>query len=65
MHGHLWCESGRHENDDRIRAFYYCDCGAQMSACFAKRLDDDGVEAWGKVGEWRYSSIIMAAEVKP
>jgi len=41
----------RDENADRVRTVEVCHaCGLKWSTCFAKRLDDEGHEAWGKPG---------------
>jgi hypothetical protein len=41
------------ENDDRVRALTSCRlCGLKVLLCYAKRLDSEGREAWGKPGEW-------------
>lgn len=44
------------ENDDRIRTLETCTtCGQKRYGVFAKRLSDDGREAWGTVGQWSIS----------
>ena len=55
---HRWGVIDRHENDDRIRTLERCEkCGAQQTGCYAKRLDDKGRAAWGRVGEWRHEPL--------
>lgn len=46
----------RDENADRTRTTEACTtCGKVRYGCFAKRLDDEGREAWGIVGIRTYS----------
>lgn len=55
-HEHAWDEVRRDSNGDRIRTTDVCTtCGFRRSGCYAKRLDDEGREAWGAVGVWTYS----------
>lgn len=50
-HEHRWEITDTRENSDRIRTYERCSlCGAESSTCTAKRLDDEGREAWGPVG---------------
>jgi len=58
---HLWVEVDRHENDDRVRARAVCanGCRTVLYGCFAKRVDVDGVPAWGPVGEWTTSEGVQ------
>jgi len=40
-----------HDNENRTRAHVRCEtCGKDWSGCIAKRLDSEGIEAWGPVG---------------
>ena len=55
---HAWIELSRHENFDRIRVEWKCVvCAARRFGCYAKRLDAEGVELWGPVGAWTYSTV--------
>jgi hypothetical protein len=70
---HEWSEGERHENDDRIRTFQVCPCGARRYGCYAKRLGmpesecprsdgDEPLGAWGPVGIWTYSVELGEAQ---
>lgn len=48
------------ENDNRVRNCEYCDpCNTYWFGVYAKRLDDEGSEAWGPVGQWCRSAYSM------
>lgn len=60
MHEHVFVESWRHQNDDRVRTRENCaveGCSTYRFSCEAKRLDADGLESWGPVGKKVYSSL--------
>ena len=62
-HEHVWVEKERYENDDRTRVFQECACGVGRRGCCAKRLDFDGTEAWGPVGEWWFGEPMRKTSV--
>lgn len=48
----------RDENENRVRCGEYCrTCNQHYHGCIAKRLDEEGREAWGKPGVQNYWAV--------